>query len=210
MELRYNTALIEPAEPVPVYKGEVEFIKLQEWRDELKILVEECSTLDSKTIYARTPDEANQSDAAAAWSKINQVYGRETMERYHGQRMDRVYQILSTNKRVVDLLTSDNNQAYKSILVQEGVVDKGQASMLTRAFADIPARMRRTKKKWAASFRSKINSYVYRSGNGSVPQTWPLIRKVTLEGPWQVLSTGACLVSARLGWVAAALFHITL
>jgi tetratricopeptide (TPR) repeat protein len=31
-------------------------------------------------------------------------------------------------------------------------------------------------------------------GNGDEPQTWPLIRKVELRGPWSVLSTGAVLV----------------
>ena len=55
-------------------------------------------------------------------------------------------------------------------------------------------RLRRSKKKWANSFRAKINDYVYRKGNGDQPQTWPLIRKVVLHGPWPVLSTGACLV----------------
>ena len=36
--------------------------------------------------------------------------------------------------------------------------------------------------------------YVYRAGNGDAPQSWPLIRKVVLQGPWAVLSSGACLV----------------
>lgn len=179
-----------------MYKGTVDFITLQEWQTELNILVQECSTLDSKTIYARPPESDRQPDAAAAWSKINQVYGQGTMERYHGNDQDSVYRSLSTNRRVVDLLTPDGNdaKAYKSIVVQEGEVDKAQAGVLLRGFANIPARMRRTKKKWAARFRSKINSYVYRSGNGLAPQTWPLIRKVVLQGPWRVLSTGACLV----------------
>ena len=35
---------------------------------------------------------------------------------------------------------------------------------------------------------------IYYPGNEDQPQTWPLIRKVQLHGPWSVLSTGACLV----------------
>jgi hypothetical protein len=47
---------------------------------------------------------------------------------------------------------------------------------------------------WAKEFRSGINEYVYRSGNGHGPQMWPLIRKVVMRGPWPVLSSGAHLV----------------
>mmetsp|Transcript_14818 Transcript_14818/g.32186 ORF Transcript_14818/g.32186 Transcript_14818/m.32186 type:complete len:794 (-) Transcript_14818:1105-3486(-) len=56
------------------------------------------------------------------------------------------------------------------------------------------SRTKSKKKKWAQEFRKQINSYVYRMGNGEQPQTWPLIRKVQLKGPWNVLSTGAVLV----------------
>jgi hypothetical protein len=40
----------------------------------------------------------------------------------------------------------------------------------------------------------QINSFVYRSGDGHEPQSWPLIRKVVITGPWPVLASGACLV----------------
>lgn len=53
--------------------------------------------------------------------------------------------------------------------------------------------MKRAKKKWATAFRGQINGYVYRN-NSTSAQTWPLIRKVVLQGPWTVLQTGACLV----------------
>ena len=56
------------------------------------------------------------------------------------------------------------------------------------------ARTKGKKKKWAQEFRKRINTYVYRAGNGDQPQTWPLIRKVQLKGPWDVLSSGAVLV----------------
>lgn len=60
---------------VPVYRGEVEFIRLEDWQKELRLLVEECSTQE-KQVYARTPDADRQPDAAAAWQKIDQVYGK--------------------------------------------------------------------------------------------------------------------------------------
>ena len=55
-------------------------------------------------------------------------------------------------------------------------------------------RTRRNLKKWAKSFRRQINDYVYRKGNGNQAQTWPLIRCVSLQGPWGVLSSGGVLV----------------
>lgn len=86
VELTYNRALCPsttgeggtaPEDKVPIYKGKVEFMKLSDWLEELKLLVDECST-QNQTIYARPPEEQNQPDAAAGWAKIDQVYGRGT------------------------------------------------------------------------------------------------------------------------------------
>jgi hypothetical protein len=104
---------------------------------------------------------------------------------------------LSNNYRVVQLLTPKTPGAsYNVIPVEEGkvVVGSEQAKTFLKSYAEINARERRTLKKFAAGFRKKINDYVYRKGNGNLPQTWPLIRKVRIAGPWDVLSTGACLV----------------
>lgn len=204
VELRFNESLrkkptdgVDAADDnadVTVYKGEVEFITLVEWANELKILVDECSTHEEKTIYARPPEEQRQPDAAAAWSKINQVYGRGTMENYHGKAKDGVYHRLVNNHRVVKLLTPKPDKANNSVFVQAGSIASKDAESVQQGFTKLPARLRRNKKKWAQAFRRSINDYVYRKGNGNQPQTWPLIRKVVLEGPWAVLSTGACLV----------------
>ena len=35
------------------------------------------------------------------------------------------------------------------------------------------------RRQWAEEFRSSINSFVYRKGNGEEPQSWPLIRQVS-------------------------------
>ena len=197
VELRYNKNLVEPApgSKIPLYKGTVEFISLAEWQTELKYLVEECSDHKAKKIYSRLPDGGQHAETAAAWSKINQVYGRGTMERHKGLGMDVVYQGLANDARVVDLLTPNKQgMVYKSESVQEGEVHTNEAYSILQPVADIPRRLRRQKKKAANAFRHKINEYVYRRGDGSSPQSWPLIRKVVLEGPWQVLSSGACMV----------------
>jgi ABC-type glutathione transport system ATPase component len=86
VELRFNSDLTMKEQPkqatatatatverVAVYKGEVEFMTLAEWGHELKILIDECSTHEEKTIYARPPDDQRQPDAAAAWGKYNAV-----------------------------------------------------------------------------------------------------------------------------------------
>jgi hypothetical protein len=124
------------------------------------------------------------------------VYGRGTLERFHGQPKGRVYKILFKDRRVNTLLSPKpgSQTVYNSILVQEGQVEPAKAQSLLQGFSKMNIRVRRSKKKWAQAFRGKINDYVYRKGNGNLPQTWPLIRKVILHGPWPVLSTGACLV----------------
>lgn len=175
---------------------EVEFITVAEWSHELNLLVGECSTHEEKTIYARPPEEQRQSDAAAAWTKVNQVYGHGTMEKYHGKPMVSVYDRLVQDRRVKDLLTPEigGKARYDYIIVEEGCVEAAKAKELLVDFNSMNTRLRRSKKNWAHVFRGKINDYVYRKGNGNEPQTWPLIRKVVLHGPWPVLSTGACLV----------------
>lgn len=196
VELRFNKDLKDATAEVPVYKGEVEFITLKEWAMELKILIEECSTAEEKTIYARRPEEERQPGAAAAWAKIDQVYGRGTMERFTTWKAAQVYDRLINDQRVKNLLTPQQGsmKPHNSILIEEGKVNPEEAGVLFKGFSKVGTRLRRTKKKWAQKFRSKINDYVYRKGNGNLPQTWPLIRKVVLEGPWAALNSGACLV----------------
>jgi hypothetical protein len=208
VELRFNQQLLVQAEQVavaastakpgevqiPVYTGVVQFISLQEWAAELKLLLAECSTHEEKTIYARVPEASRQPDAAAAWSKVNLIYGGNVLERYHGQSVDRVYDILMSNSRVKNLLTPPLGEDYKSVTVEQGLVNATQAAKLVATDGEsLGGRLKRAKKKWAKDFRAQINSYVYRN-NATAAQTWPLIRKVVLHGPWAVLQTGACLV----------------
>lgn len=68
VELRFNKELqtMNDTDTIWAYKGEVEFIRLEEWTSELNLLVTECSTAE-KSIYARRPESDNMPDAAAAW-----------------------------------------------------------------------------------------------------------------------------------------------
>lgn len=173
VELRFNKDFLEPKidQTTTVYKGQVELISMKDWLDELKVLLDECSTNDTKTVYARPPEDQRQPDAAAAWAKINQVYGRGTMEAYTGKAKSYVWDRLSRNQRVVRLLTTENGDA-NTILVEEGRVDADQAQLLLGQLSTLKGKLRRLQKKWAKDFRAKINDYVYRKGNGGEPQTW--------------------------------------
>jgi len=158
--------------------------------------VDECSTQD-KTIYARCPEEDQMPDAAQAWRKIEQVYGKGAMEQYRREPSDRVFNSLAHNLRVKGLLTPKTpGRAYNSVVVEVGEAVPGseEARELLKGHGQMKSRTKSRKKQWAHEFRKQINSYVYRMGNGDQPQTWPLIRKVQLRGPWSVLSTGAVLV----------------
>jgi len=196
VELKFNRDFAKPKGKIAVYRGQVDFISLQDWVDELELLIDDCCSQDAPTISRRRKEE--NEDSAAAWSKIDSVYGRGTMKSYDGQNKDFVFKALSEDERVVQLLRAADGQQHNVVEVTEGHVQAAEAQLLLQLIADPKAasdkKLARQKKRWAESFRKKINSYVYRKGNGQEPQTWPLIRKVVLKGPWNVLSTGACLV----------------
>lgn len=173
----YNANDDDSTKTIPVYKGEVEFIKLEDWEKELKVLVEECSTQE-KTIYALLPREDNQLNAAAAWQKIDQVYGKGTMAKYHGYQTNVVFNTLRNNSRVKKLLTATNpTRDYNSIFVEVGEVAPGseEAEELLKPFEQMKGQTKRKKKKWAQQFRQEINTYVYRAGESIKIVSSPLL-----------------------------------
>eukprot|EP00934_Nitzschia_sp_Nitz4_P006876 Nitzschia sp. Nitz4//scaffold16_size188269//174378//181326//NITZ4_001819-RA/size188269-augustus-gene-0.84-mRNA-1//1//CDS//3329538601//6866//frame0 len=194
VELRYNDSLVEPTAETPVYVGEVEFISLSNWWNELDILLNECCSNETKMVYLVPPQAHKAPEAAASWAKIDQVYGKKTMEGHKGKHKQQVFHELSRDPRIFRLLQGKNGNPTNSITVNEGCVNAQDARLLLGHLSTVKGQLKRKKKKWAKEFRAKINSYVYRAGNGDGPQTWPLIRKVVLRGPWAVLSSGACLV----------------
>ncbi|CAB9497382.1 nuclear GTPase, germinal center associated [Seminavis robusta] len=196
VELRFNRDFLAiGAQRIVVYRGEVEFIPLQEWLAELKMLLEACCTTSEDSeqdrVYPKKPDE---SEASAAWEKINEVYGRGTMENLAGNPKEQVWDRLSKDGRIVSLLKPQDGQLANTVVVEEGSVDANKAKILVDHLPDLKGALKREKKKWAKGFRKRLNEYIYRKGNGKEPQTWPLINKVSLYGPWAVLSTGAVLV----------------
>jgi hypothetical protein len=196
VELSFNQDLAKPpagAETIPVYRGKVEFMKPKDWEAELRVLVDECSTHE-KIVYQRRPDPQTSPDASAAWEKIDQVYGKGTMDGYRKEPSDIVLRQLLRDRRVTSILAPSEGEEYNSIIIEEGSIDADKASLLVGGFEGRSQRIRRSVKKWAKDFRLKINDYVYRKGAGEGPQTWPLIRCVMLQGPWHVVTTGARLV----------------
>jgi Dynamin family len=180
-----------------VYRGSVDFISLSEWNEELKILIGDCSSEHDGNISLRRREESE--DCAAAWSKIDAVYGLGTMKSFDGKAKQEAFGYLSNEKRVMELLTPTNGEhEHRSIEISEGKINATEAKAFLRLLScpDVlnDKKLARKKRRWADSFRKKINQFVYRKGNGNEPQTWPLIRKVVLRGPWNCLSTGACLV----------------
>jgi len=182
---------------IPIYKGKVQFISFKEWKEELLFSVEQCSTHESKRIFIRTPDEEQKPDAAAAWCKINQVYGHGTLEQYHGQPQESLYQALIENyPHIAELLSpTEPGQTYRTITVQEGrLTSIEQVEEMAAEWVQRDETLRWLQRQWAEAFQIQINEYVHFNGNGEQLQMWLLVRKVVLEGPWNVLITGACLV----------------
>ena len=167
VELRFNTDLCNPESKggttLSVYKGEVEFIELEEWRHELKILVEESSTGQNQ-IFEKAPNEQSKSTAAEAWEKINQVYGKGTLEELGGSFTDSAFLTLANDERIIQLLTptQGSSKLCNSILVEEGEVQSGSAESkaLLSGFHAMNESMRCLKLKWAKSFQTKINDFV--------------------------------------------------
>ena len=194
VELRYNHDFVEDpatdAASVFAYRGCIEFISLKDWLDDLEILLDDCCAGGTATIVTKVPDDG---EAKVAWDKINQVYGHGTMESFKAKPKALALEQISQDERVLDLLKEADGR-NNTIVVEEGEVDATKAKLLKQPYSSLTSKLRREKKKWANNFRTKINDFVYRKGNGKEPQTWPLIRKVILYGPWQVLKSGAVLV----------------
>ena len=194
VELRYNykVAKMKPNDQnIFAYEADIEFMKKDDWLNELKTLISECCNNDG-FLYSRKPDENSAEMAHAAWEKIEQVYGRGSLDRHTGDSEQTVLNRLSTHRIITELLTPDEGKEFKVVTVREGAVEYQTAQKLLSQQLD--SHLREEKKNWAQTFRNEINSYVYRKGNGNEPQSWPLIRKVVVRGLFNVLSTGACLV----------------
>jgi hypothetical protein len=202
VELQYNLELLADAQghavgaEVAVYSGVVEFMQEEEWHAELTQLVGEICTQDGN-MYQRKPDPSDE-ERHAAYEKIEQVYGRGRLAQFgsadHEVPQQKVLEVLKADRRVSRLLTARPGEPFNTITMREGIVARGSPQAAALASGAVDGQLKPKKLAWARDFREKINSYVYRMGDGSQPQSWPLIRKVVLRGPWPVLRSGACLV----------------
>eukprot|EP00523_Entomoneis_sp_CCMP467_P001275 CAMPEP_0168755338 /NCGR_PEP_ID=MMETSP0724-20121128/20012_1 /TAXON_ID=265536 /ORGANISM="Amphiprora sp., Strain CCMP467" /LENGTH=1052 /DNA_ID=CAMNT_0008803939 /DNA_START=109 /DNA_END=3267 /DNA_ORIENTATION=- len=195
VELCFNQDLVDASsDETSVYKAQVEFMSLQEWLEELQILLNECCNPENNIV--RRPDSRRDLDAASSWDKIEQVYGRRTLSLLLGKPKEEAWGVLKDDTRVLKLLGRDDG-GVNTVVVQEGTVNSAEAKLLCGPLSDLnKANKELAKRKscFAESFRRKINDYVYGEGNGEGPQTWPLIRKCVLFGPWPLLSLGGRLV----------------
>ena len=136
VELRFNGDLLNPTEETPVYKGKVEFMSLKEWLEELKLLLDVCCEEETETVFEHPPNGRGQAEVAAAWEKIDVVYGRGTMESHAGVPKSEAWDKLSKDERIVTLLGDDNDEA-KTMWVKEGCVNAKQARLLRTPLSDL-------------------------------------------------------------------------
>ena len=94
--------------------------------------------------------------AHAAWEKIEQVYGRGSLDRYTRDSEQIVLNRLSNHRIITELLTPDEGNEFKVITVQEGPVDYQTAQKLLSQQLD--SHLREEKKNWAQTFRNEINT----------------------------------------------------
>lgn len=197
VELRFNRELLQPQDSVkndlPLYKGVVEFISQEEWNKELDLLLRLCCDDTEKVSKLTLRRKPHDEESKAAWSKIDTVYGAGTVQKHDGCDRAEVFKSLSKDHRVNKLLctTESDESNFHRLEISSGVISKVDAmNLLTTS----NRKLAKLKRQCANSFRKQIEEYVYRGGDRKEAQSWPLVRKVVLHGPWHVLSKGACLV----------------
>jgi hypothetical protein len=183
---RGHHSLDSAAAEASVYKAEIEFIDLDAWLDELKVLLDECCGEDGRVLERRPRDKRNKI-SFRAFQKIDAVYGKGTMEGVKSKKSRHAFRKLSKDPRILERLARPES-------IEEGRLLRGSTHEFFRPTEDLSPSMRSLRRTWAEALRSRIDRFVYNTGNEDGPQMWPLIHKVHIKGPWSVLSSGACLV----------------
>jgi len=184
VQVRYNKDLLSPSDQTCIYKACIELLPLDVWHDELELLLDDCCG-DEGTVEPRK----SRGDKRAAWDKVDQVYGSGTMKKFEGMSKSDAFEKLREDARVVKLLSGGR------IEIMEGPVNQAETEMLLGPSLDWTDELEEKHEASRDQFRDKLNAFVYRNpGDGDgLAQNWPLVRKATIYGPWEVLSTGACL-----------------
>lgn len=130
VELNFNRTFCNARpQPIDVYLGTVQFLSLQDWLDELQLLIGDCCDDESQKVSQSKREKSEE--AKASWSKIDAVYGQGTMKSHKDKTKESVFMILSEDETIVSLLCCDNKesiQTFNRVDISEGKVSPDQAS----------------------------------------------------------------------------------
>ncbi|PIL36747.1 hypothetical protein GSI_00436 [Ganoderma sinense ZZ0214-1] len=152
--------------------GDVSFLSEQEWRDELKVLLDDL--VDEDGNLKRSTDL--RSDAGIAWSKVHAVYPNITQEQLIRMSVD---QIIAKDQKIAKLLGTT-----KHISVSDSRTFAKEISK----YIDSKDQKRGDKKD------KKKDKDKDKKKDKDEPAYWPLIRQVRVWCNAKALSTGAVLV----------------
>jgi len=156
----------------PAYRGEVEFVSLEEWAAELAVLIDDLTQQDGR-ISLREPD--SKAPSYTSFVKVFSVYGEdftrstETFFNHATGKNERC------NMRASDVKAKLLEHA-KTRLCGTRVEETGDD---------------------ARQFRRKLERYMDSTEELSAGQFWPLVKRVRMMGRgWRVLQSGAKLIDA--------------
>ncbi|OSC99144.1 hypothetical protein PYCCODRAFT_1446932 [Trametes coccinea BRFM310] len=151
--------------------GDVSFLTEQEWRDELKVLLDDL--VDEEGHVKRSTDL--RSDAGIAWSKVHAVYPTLSQEQLVSMSVD---QIIARDPKISRLLGTTKHISAPD----------------SRAFAKEVSKYIDSKDQKRGSKKDKKDKDKKKDKRDDGPAYWPLIRQVRVWCNSKALSTGAILV----------------
>ncbi|KAI4596491.1 hypothetical protein KJ359_005245 [Pestalotiopsis sp. 9143b] len=165
-ELSYNHSEL----PEERYRGEIEFVTLDDWRNELSHLKDDL--LDSRGQLSKDASKAD-TDAGVAWAKIKAVYPKLTQEEFvytdPENLMNEVREFLGTTKKV----SASSVEAFYPQLQQYVDSTQGKSSKKGKRKKGEPKPEKKPEKN---------------------PEYWPMVKVVRVYTKARALSTGARIV----------------
>ena len=185
-----------------VYKAVIEFIKLDDWQQEVYHLVSESTTgkvidRETKQMEEKFISIGKGTDriTRAALEKLKLVYGKTKVEQYNNYDPDIVIDEFVNDSNILELLSPKDEEKYRTETITIGNVDATKMKDLMSCYNSNDKSIQRERKELAKNLRDKINQFICSTTSGNdKTQKWPLVRKVTIFGPWKVLMYGCCLV----------------
>ncbi|KAI9063349.1 hypothetical protein FKP32DRAFT_1592405 [Trametes sanguinea] len=151
--------------------GDVSFLTEQEWRDELKVLLDDL--VDEDGHVKRSTDL--RSDAGIAWSKVHAVYPMLSQEQLVSLSID---QILARDPKITRLLGTTKHISAPD----------------SKTFAKEISKYIDSKDQKRGDKKDKKDKDKKKDKRDDGPAYWPLIRQVRVWCNSKALSTGAILV----------------